>query len=199
MSEQAKKPDPNSWIGGEVAKEEAAKKKNSRLTRRIIAAVVVLILLLTGGCLAYQHFHPGEGVMLEESVKAELGQLENKSNEEIKAELNRVVEEGSMAISINVNPVFSSGDAEGSLRIENSPANKYAQEVVITLNETGEEIYRSGLILPNHHIQTDKLAVDLEAGEYEGTALFTAYEKDESDEWIAVGSASALIKISVLS
>ena len=55
-------------------------------------------------------------VLLEENIKAKLGQLEDKSNEEIEAALNEVVEEGTVCISINMNPVFSSGKAEGTLK-----------------------------------------------------------------------------------
>ncbi len=95
---------------------------------------------------------------------AQLGQLEGKSEAEIQEELNRVVEEGTMAISINVNPVFDSGDSEGTLEIQNAPGNKYAQVVSITLDDSGKEIYNSGLIQPNYHIQTDKLSEVLAAG-----------------------------------
>lgn len=173
-------------------------KKSKAKSRKMITAIVVLLLLLIAGLLGYHFFGkgPDDAVVLENSVKAELGQLENKSNEEIEAELNRIIDEGSMAISINLNPVFAEGTKEGTLRIENSPANHYAQEVVITLDETGEELYRSGLLLPNYHIQNDVLAVDLPEGEYECTALFTAYD---TDKLTTVGNATAKIRISVLS
>lgn len=104
-----------------------------------------------------------------------------------------------MAISINVNPVFKTGDSEGTLEIENVPNNKYAQVVSITLDDGGAEIYNSGLIQPNYHIQTDKLSQPLEAGTYDCTATFTAYDTSDSENPIEVGSAAAKITISVLS
>lgn len=102
-------------------------------------------------------------------------------------------------ISINVNPVFKTGDSEGTLEIENVPNNKYAQVVSITLDDGGAEIYNSGLIQPNYHIQTDKLSQPLEAGTYDCTATFTAYDTSDSENPIEVGSAAAKITISVLS
>lgn len=169
--------------------------------KRIITIIVILFILLCSGLFAWNMFSNKDGKALEAAVAAELGQLENKSNEEIEAELNRVIEEGSMGISINVNPVFAEGTEEGSLQIENSPANKYGQEIIITLDETGEEIYRSGLLLPNYHIQTDKLAVDLDKGEYECTATFVGYDVDveEGEEPLQVGAAAVKIKILILS
>ena len=170
-------------------------KKGKKRTRRIILVIVLLLPLLLGGIFAYRHFvgvQPNDTVLLEENIKAKLGQLEDKSNEEIEAALNEVVEEGTVCISINMNPVFSSGKAEGTLKIENGPMNLYNQRVVITLAETGEEIYHSGLMPVDSHIQTDKLDVELEAGEYDAIATFHAYDVETDAE-------IAQIRISVLS
>ena len=74
-------------------------KKGKKRTRRIILVIVLLLLLLLGGIFAYRHFvgvQPNDTVLLEENIKAKLGQLEDKSNEEIEAALNEVVEEGTV-------------------------------------------------------------------------------------------------------
>lgn len=180
---------------------EETPKKKGNIARRIIAGIVLLLLIGFAGLFVYEKYYsgPDEGALLENAVKAELGQLENKTVEEQEAELNRVVEEGTMAIAINMRPVFADGASEGSLQIENSPANHYGQEIIITLDETGEEIYRSGLLLPNYHIQSDKLAVDLDAGEYPCTATFVGYDLDIGNEPVEVGSAAASILITVIS
>lgn len=181
--------------------EDATRKKQNRTVRRIVTIAVAFLLLALGGLFVWQTFFatPSDGVQLENAVKAQLGQLENKTNDEIAAELNRVIEEGSMAISINLAPVFVDGQSEGTLQIENSPANKYAQEVVITMDETGEEIYRSGLLMPNYHIQTDKLATVLAAGDYNCTATFVGYDLDIATDITEIGTAAAKIRITVIS
>ena len=169
------------------------KPRRKRTVKRIITAVVVILVLLFGAALVWQAAHAPD--TLEKSVRAELGQLEGKSNEEIEEALNRVVEEGYMNISINVNPTFVNGKLEGTLQIENGPANKYDQYVTITRDDTGEIIYVSGLLPPNHHIQEDVLLVDLDAGDYPCTATFTAYDEEQNE----VGMASAQITVTVLS
>lgn len=181
--------------------EETAPEKKKKPTKRITAVIVGLLVLLLTGLLVWSiFFSNADNKRFEDSVVAELGQLENKTYEEIQAELNRVIEKGNMSISINANPVFPDGDSKGNLQIENSPANHYAQEVVITLKDTGEEIYRSGLLKPNYHIQNDKLDKDLKAGEYECVASFVAYETsaEDPDDYIQVGTAAAEIVISVV-
>ena len=67
--------------------------------------------------------------------------------------------------------------------------------VTITRDDTGEIIYVSGLLPPNHHIQEDVLLVDLDAGDYPCTATFTAYDEEQNE----VGMASAKITVTVLS
>lgn len=157
----------------------------------ILLMLIIIVLLLLQRCTR----EPEEDNALENSIKARLGQLEGKSEEEIQEELNRVIEEGMFHISINTNPVFSDGTAEGNLEIENVPNNRYSMIVQITLNDTGETIYDSGLIDPNYHVQMDVLDRDLEPGEYPATAVFYAYDMDTLEE---VGSTACQITIMVL-
>lgn len=169
-------------------------KKEKKKKHQLVTGIVILLLLLLLALVAWQLW-PHE-TALERSVRAELGQLEGKSNDEILAELNRVVEEGNMSISININPTFLNGTSEGTLQIENSPANLYAQNVDITLDETQQLLYSSGLLDPNYHIQEDKLLVDLDPGNYDCTATFTAYDLETH---AVMGQAAAKISITVLS
>lgn len=125
---------------------------------------------------------------------ATAGQYEGKSTSAIQAELDRTVQEGMFNISINPVIHLSSGKDEAELRIENIPANHHLMGVAITRNDTGEVLYRSGLIEPGYHIQTAPLDVVLSRGDYEATALFTAY--DPATEQPA-GQAAAKIMISV--
>lgn len=125
-----------------------------------------------------------------------LGQLEGKSESEIQAELDRVVDEGMFNISIASSVVFDRGDAPGELRIENVPGNRYLMKVDIVRDDTGEVIYTTDLIEPNHHIQTDTLDVSLPKGTYDCTAIFEACDMETEE---AIGQAAAQIVIQVAS
>ena len=170
-------------------------KKNDRMQYAILVCmmiiIIVLIVLMLRSC-------PGEEKHIitdyDRDPNASIGQLEGKTAEEIQAELNRIVEEGMFNISINATPVFPNGSAAGSLKIENIPANHYNMRVTITLDETGEVIYRSGIIEPNHHIETAPLDVPLPKGTHAATATFTAYEPDTNE---VMGHAAARISILV--
>jgi len=163
----------------------------------IILLAVIALLAVIGGIFAFFYLKDrnSDAVSLEEDIKAQLGQLEDKTSEEIEEALNQVVEKGSLNISINMNPVFSNGEAAGSLKIENGPANLYNVRVTIKLDQSGEEVYHSGLMPIDSHIQEDKLEVVLDKGEYDATAVFTAYDVDTDKE---IGSVMAQITLSVL-
>lgn len=176
-------------------KNRSSAKKKDGILYAVLAAmlviIVVLIILLLRPCSGGSGHISTE---LERDPNAMVGQLEGKTPEEIEAELNRIVEEGMFNISINPAPVFPSGTEEGNLRIENVPANRYNMSVKITLDETGEVIYSSGLIEPNHHIEFDSLDVPLAKGKYSATAVFTAYEPENES---VRGQAAAKIIIQI--
>ncbi|WP_101550156.1 MULTISPECIES: hypothetical protein [Anaerotruncus] len=182
-------------MNGEKTEERANATRDGG--KKLLAAACVLLLLVLG-ILAFLLLRaPKAGPSgLAREAAALAGQLEGKTEEEIQAELNRIVEEGMFNISINTAPTFENGKAEGPLQIENVPGNRYLMQVLITLDDTGELIYETGLIEPNHHIQSAKLDVELEKGEYLATAVFNAYDP-ETEEYI--GSAGAKLTITVLS
>lgn len=173
---------------------KANEKNKDRILYAILTCMVIIIIVLVILLLRACPGQPAEDPGLERDQNASLGQLENKTQEEIQAELDRIVEEGMFNISINPNPIFESGEAEGDLRIENIPANHYNMSVTITLDETGEVIYQTGIIEPNHYIQNDVLDVVLTKGSYSATATFTAYDAETN---AVVGQAAAKITILV--
>lgn len=112
------------------------------------------------------------------------GLLDGHTEEEIE-ELNaQTVADGMLQVSINANPVFLNGTAEGNLRIENAPGNPYDMRVSIVITEEDgrtKEIYASGGIRPNSHIENAPLSVSLEAGDHPATARFYAVDQKHKD------------------
>ena len=97
-------------------------------------------------------------------------------------------------ISIASYVEFPEGTAEGEVRIENVPSNHYLMQVEVVRDDTGESVYRTGMIEPNHHIQRARLDADLDVGSYPCTAVFYAFESDTEEP---VGQAAAKMTIVV--
>lgn len=172
----------------EVYGQESQKRKKSR--GFWIAIVIAIICILLAAALALSMLGG------KSNRQGDLGQLDGKTDAEIQAELDRVVEDGMFNISIASVVQFDSGTAPGELRIENVPGNRYLMSVQITHDDTGEVIYTTDMIEPNHHIQSDELAVALPKGNYDCTATFFAYDPETEE---LIGQAAAKMKIIVAS
>lgn len=168
----------------------------ARRVRQVVAGMLALAAVAAIAWACWRAFAPSIESHAARDGNAELGQLAGKTDEEIQAELNRVVEEGMFDISIASDVTFADGQAEGELRIENVPGNRYLMEVELTRDDTGEVLYTSGLIEPGYHIQAAPLAVDPGPGEYACTAVFTALDAQTEE---VVGSAAAQVRVTVVS
>ena len=104
------------------------------------------------------------------------GHLPSMTKETVIEQMQREVDKNVFSFKINSRPMFRNGAGAGSLRIENPSHNVYPFVVKIFLNETSEEIYYSGGILPNHHIDEAKLTRILPKGEHAATAYIYAYD-----------------------
>ncbi|WP_165061627.1 hypothetical protein [Adlercreutzia sp. ZJ154] len=155
-----------------------------------IAIVVAILAVIAAVIIGMQMCNGGK------NRAGDLGQLEGKTADEIQAELDRTVDEGMFNISIASIVQFQDGTSAGEIKIENVPGNRYLMQVVLTLDSDGQQVYESGIIEPNHHIQSDKLAVDLPAGTYPATATFTALDPETEEE---IGQAAAKVTLVVLS
>lgn len=169
---------------------QAEGKKRRRIAVVIVILIALIAALLAGLYMCTDAELPGR----ERNVNAEYGQLDGKTDEEIQAELNRVVDESMFDISIAHTITFPDGDSEGELRIENVPGNRYLLECTLTEDGTGDVLYESGILEPNHHITKGKLLKHLDAGNYKATALFRALDPETEEE---VGAVNAQVTIMV--
>ena len=169
--------------------QEPAKKKRRKAFW--IGLIVALLCIALAGLLVLNMLGIFGGKSKRQGTS---GQLEGKTAEEIQAELDRVVDEGMFNISIAATVMMERGDAPAELRIENVPGNRYLMKVGIVRDDTGERLYETDLIEPNHHIQLDTLDVSLPKGTYECTAVFSAYDPETEEQ---IGQAAAKMTIQV--
>lgn len=164
-------------------KQEQNKRKKKSLTP-------LLILILIGICagMGYYIYTMNQQNQMGRLARDEAalgGMLPGKTPQEISDILNAKVEEGMVNIGIQGEPVFEQNGKKGLLGIENIEANQYSFQVDLTLDETGEVIYSSGLIDPGYYVEYVELNQTLQAGDYPATAVFTTYSLDESEDKIA--------------
>lgn len=154
----------------------------------VVAALIVASLLVWRSCGVEKSPFAFDDL-------AKNGFLEGRSAEDIQNLVNKQVEEGMFNISINSVITFENGTAEGNMRIENIPNNRYYMVVRLVLDDTGQEVYESGGIKPGQFIENAPLKEPLSKGNYPATAVFTAVDPDTLKE---IGRAQAQVTLSVL-
>lgn len=147
--------------------------------RLFIILIVLFFVLLCGMFLIIRSRGPRNRLARDPAALG--GLLPGKTPEEIEALLNTVVEEGMVNIGVAAEPIFESNGKKGRIGIENIPANHYAFQIDLFL-ENGELIYESGLVDPGYYIEFVELNQKLPASTYKTKAVFTAYSMDAENK-----------------
>lgn len=145
---------------------------------------MVIMIGLIGGLLYYFLIYSAKSPMARESEMLG-GRLAGKTPTEMQSILDETVEKGQVLIGISAAPVFEENGKKGRLGIENDAKNQYSFQVTLTEDETGTELYKSGLIDPGYYVEFVELSKRLAAGDYAATAVFTTYSPEETDDAIA--------------
>ena len=165
--------------------------------KKLVVLLILLLLLLIGlvvGFVVMPALKKNDHSSFFDA-NARSGNLPGMTEEEIQAELDKIVEEGMFNISI-ASIVSVDADGTADVRVENIAANHHNMTVAITIDGEDEPIYQSAGLAPGQYIETAQLARTLPAGEYEATALFTAYDLDTLEP---AGQAAAKITLVVRS
>jgi hypothetical protein len=171
--------------------------------KTLLAAALILALAVFALHRAGLLIFPWEGKELYPIVAgdlfpgagdAESGHLPGMTREEILAQMQKAADGAYFSFKINARPVFENGNAAGNLSIENPSYNVYPMVVQIHLDATGEIIYDSGGLYPDHHIASAKLSKALKAGKHNATAYMNAYDPDTL-EWQGRQAAGLIITV----
>ena len=162
-------------------------KKQNTGTKVVIALLVIIILLLLGlgSCWVFQsrEAQPTQTTSQPQFAgNASVGIMPGKTEEQILEGLQKKLDEKMVAFSINSVPVFPDGKSEGNLMLESPQSNINYIEFEIRRDDTGELIYKSGLLQPNQYIEKDKLQVELPKGSYPCTADIVLYKPETMEK-----------------
>lgn len=157
----------------------------SRKTLIIFGVIVVLIIV---GCavtfgLALKKISQNQVTTTTNKLPAAepnviVGAAKEGSVKDKLAEMQKQVDENSIGVEMNIEMSLENGDSEGNAMIGNPETNTKSFVVFIVLDDTQEEVYRSGLIPPNSYIDKVKLTKSLDKGTYPATAYYEVYNTE---------------------
>jgi len=165
-------------------------KEKSNKKLGVILGVVIVALVAVIGVLAWKLTHQPQPEVVEKEpeVTEDANALAYDSSAVATDEdsLRRAVDdlakkaaEGTMALEMRT--TANSTDGENfTCTLANAAENRYDMYMTIYLDDTGEEIYKSGLIPLGMQIETFKTKRKLDPGTYETTLVYNQVEKDRA-------------------
>lgn len=168
----------------ETAGTAVSVKKHSKKKWLIL---ILGVLVLGGFALALSQKYKTPSFPIDEEIKAAEGGLvqeipENMKKGEYGDILQQEMDDSMFTINVRSKPVFTNGTSKGTIDIVNNPSNKFPCKVVLTINDTGDEVYRcDDLIYPEQYIHEIKLTKNLEKGAYPATLTYYVYDEDGKD------------------
>lgn len=159
------------------------KRKNTKKCALIVLAVV----LIAGGADLLWTF-----VLSPFDAQAQAGTVTSPG--EIAARLQKEADDSTFRIKVNKEPEFEMKDAEGSLFLENPADSKYKMHATVIRNDTKEEVYESGILLPGGQELMVKLKKALAPGDYPATVNAEAIDMETGE---TVGSIQTEITLHI--
>ena len=159
------------------------KEERTNSKRILIIMLIIAAFAITTVCTLWLVNEPitnnlVSGDIFPGSGDAVSGHLPKMTDSEIREQMQREADRSKFSFKINSRPIFNNGTSAGTLQIENPNHNLYPFVVKIVLDKNGEEVYNSGGILPNHHINTATLTTALPKGSHSATAYIQAYDPE---------------------
>jgi hypothetical protein len=158
-------------------------KKQSSNKLLIVIIILLIVVICIGGIVAAilisKSSEKNEEVSNSTSAMKNDGYIILDSDDLKKAEEDaEKTKAGSMRLRFKDTIIVENGK-NGTCDISNPSVNNYDMYVTLWLDETEEEIYRSGLIPLGARIEQLELNRALEPGEYPATLVYNQVENDE--------------------
>ena len=164
-------------------------KEKSNKKLGVILGVVIVALVAVIGVLAWKLTHQPQPEVVKEPEATEDTNAMAYDSSAVATDgdsLQRAVDnlakkaaEGTMALEMRTTATSTDGE-HFACTLANAAENRYDMYMVIYLDDTQEEIYKSGLIPLGMKIENFKTNRKLDPGSYEATLVYNQVEKDRA-------------------
>lgn len=159
--------------------------KKSRKKRWIILLLLLLLLLGAGAFIGFKLIQPSvevdtPSVAVMPDMDANAKDLGTR--EELEEAMQQEADSAYFTLQVNPEATFSSKTGEGTFELINPTTNTYPISFTITLDESGEELYRSGSVMPGQQITGITLDTKLAPGTYDATVSVSIYNDSTHEQ-----------------
>lgn len=173
--------------------------------KMLLLILMIIVVVVAGGIGVLYHFNTNKETanqltdqrgskMFLPDANAEEGGLDGESLTEMYHEMLDKAEKGNIIVNFSETILLNSGSTEAEVQIANPVENNTPMQFVISLADTGEKVYESGLIPLGSHITTAEFTRNFEPGEYPAVLTYNAID-EESSEIVSYVSVSVTITV----
>lgn len=178
--------------------------KQSVSLKTVILIVVALVILAACGIGAALYLNGqkqtqstsigGGSTMILPDANAEEGGFAGESLDELYRQMIEKAEAGAIVVNFSESIILPDGSSEAEVQIANPVENTYPMQFTINLEDTGEQVFESGLVPVGSHLSSIKLEKKLSAGEYPAVLTYKAYDEEKQD-FVGTVGVSVLITV----
>lgn len=182
--------------------ENLEEKKNKKKYLLLLLLLLIFFSTIVVGLIApriinyFNNKNSISGSLPSVDGNAKPGIIPGMSKEEIEKIMQSAADESMFSFQINSKLEFENGKSEAKLLLGNPPNNVYNFHIEIILDGTNEQVYKSGILQPNYHIENVNLNRNLDKGSYAATAYFYIYNKAGTE---VAGKSAAGLNIEIKS
>jgi hypothetical protein len=165
-------------------------KEKSNTKLKVVFALVIVALLAVIGVLVYKLTHIPEPEMpqVQETVPPadnlfdydnSAVAIDEDSMSRALTDLAEKVKDGNMSLEMKTSAASNDG-VNFACKLANPPENRYDMFMTLYLDDTGEELYKSGLIPLGMEIGNFTINRKLDPGTYEATLVYTQVNDDKA-------------------
>lgn len=161
-----------------------------------IHIVILCISIVIWVLITINFYKATEQVNLQ---KAEVNNLLGITEDMNESEIQRVKEgfltDAIKYVTLNPHVIFEEEKSTGNMEFSNMKNSEFSYIVTVKLDDTGKEIYKSGLIEPGYMVKNVNLENKLNKGKYIATAEFKIYFNNSS---ISIGTIVRSMVVEVI-
>ncbi|MDO5520753.1 MAG: hypothetical protein Q4G58_09720 [bacterium] len=145
----------------------------------ILLTILIITMIAVGGIVFWKLNQPKK-IDTIGSLQVEPNLVTNVDDLEDLLKKQRELEEKSqLAVNMPTQFVFKNAKSEGAINVVNAEENAPVSfSLQVTVKETGNVAFKTGLIPPGTTKKTAKLETPLEKGTHPATVLYTTYDSD---------------------
>ncbi|MGM0293523.1 MULTISPECIES: hypothetical protein [Enterococcus] len=153
--------------------QKIAEKNEQQKKKRLLALLLLLLTIVAIGWYWYVNNQPTQ--ILSDDFP-EIKHAEKMTGDQLKKYANQAVDDSNVTINVYPEVSVNADGKTGNIWIQNLPTNRYGQQAILSMKDSKETLYETGLLEPGYEVTELTLAKELTTGTHPGVVELEFYD-----------------------